>query len=141
MSSIFEKNILKWAKNYKKRNIMERLKELRTSKNLTQTELAKVFGCNQTAIGKYERGELYPNFSLLIKLADFFEVSVDYLIGREDDFGNIMVSQSTDQAELSSSEKECLQLFSSLGIFEKDSILIQMRALVQSTKDKKGIKI
>ena len=119
---------------------MERLKELRTSKNLTQTELAKVFGCNQTAIGKYERGELEPNFSLLIKLADFFKVSVDYLIGREDDFGNITVSQLTDRNNLSEKEKECLRLFSTLGLFEQDSILIQLRALAEVSKDKKGIK-
>ena len=120
---------------------MKILKELRKEKGLTQRELAQKLNLTQATICDWEVSKVEPSIEWLVKLADFFEVSVDYLIGREDDFGNIMVSQSTDQTELSSSEKECLQLFASLGIFEKDSILIQMRALVKATTDKKGLKV
>ena len=51
-----------------------------------------------------------------------------------------MVSQLTDRKNLSEKEKECLRLFSTLGLFEQDSILIQLRALAEVSKDKKGIK-
>ena len=61
-----------------------RIKELRLEKNLSQNDIAKVLGCNQTAVGKYEREQLEPNISTLMKLADFFNVSIDYLLNRTD---------------------------------------------------------
>lgn len=68
---------------------MYRLKELRLDKGLKQSELANILMTTQATIGKYERGDLEPNLDFLKKLADFFEVSTDYLLGREDDFGVI----------------------------------------------------
>jgi transcriptional regulator with XRE-family HTH domain len=58
------------------------LKELRIDSGLTQDEFAEKFNISGTAISKYETGEREPNFDLLIKLADYFNVSVDYLLGR-----------------------------------------------------------
>ena len=55
---------------------MKRIKELRLSKGLSQAELAKILGYNQTAIGKYERGELEPSIATMEKLCDFFECSM-----------------------------------------------------------------
>ena len=68
---------------------MNRIKVLRLEKGLTQAELGQTVGVIQTAIGKYERGELEPNISLLTKLADYFGCSIDYLVGRSDDYGNV----------------------------------------------------
>ena len=68
---------------------MTNLKSLRIEKNLTQNELANYLNCTQSAVGKYERGELEPNIETLSRLADFFDCSIDYLVGREDDFGNV----------------------------------------------------
>ena len=62
---------------------IENLKKLRRSKNLTQKELAEVIGVDRTTYVKYESGDSEPSFEKLIKLADFFEVSLDYLFGRE----------------------------------------------------------
>lgn len=61
---------------------MNKIKELRKLKNLTQRELAKQIGITQPALSNYEDGR-NPEISILTKLADFFGVTVDYLIGRE----------------------------------------------------------
>ncbi len=59
-----------------------RLKELRIAKGLTQSEVAKVIGYSSLSYARYEKGEREPDISTLCKLADYFEVSVDYLLGR-----------------------------------------------------------
>lgn len=101
---------------------MERIKELRNLKGLSQKDLAKILGCNQTAVGKYERGQLEPNINLLNILANYFGCSIDYLVGREDDFGNVIVSgQTSDQ--LTQKEKRLLQAFSSLPELEQNKLI------------------
>lgn len=62
---------------------MNRLKELRKQKGLTLVELGKEVDLANNTLSQYERGAREPNISTLIKLADFFNVTVDYLIGRE----------------------------------------------------------
>lgn len=64
---------------------MNRLKALRTQNDLKQTELANKLGVQSSAISKYENGQLEISNELLIKLADIFNVSTDYLLGRTDD--------------------------------------------------------
>ena len=59
-----------------------RLKELRIAKGMTQNELAKVIGYSSLSYARYEKGEREPDISTLCKLADYFNVSVDYLLGR-----------------------------------------------------------
>lgn len=62
---------------------MNRLKELRKQKGLTLVELGKEVNLANNTLSQYERGIREPNISMLIKLADYFNVSVDYLVGRE----------------------------------------------------------
>ena len=62
----------------------ERIKELRTEKNLSQSNLAKQIGVSQKAIDFWERGVNEPKASYIIFLCDFFNVSADYLLGRTD---------------------------------------------------------
>ena len=64
----------------------ERLKELRIEKNLSQMELAKKTDISQSAIAKWELGKTEPSASALLTLSLFFDVSVDYLIGKTDDY-------------------------------------------------------
>lgn len=59
-----------------------RLRNLREDSNLTQTELANIFKVTPPSISQYEKDVRSPDYSLLIKIADFFNVSVDYLLGR-----------------------------------------------------------
>ena len=60
----------------------DRLKELRKSNNLTQEDLAKILGVGKTTISMYENGNSTPNDEIKIKIADYFNVSMDYLIGK-----------------------------------------------------------
>ena len=62
----------------------ERIKELRESRNLTQDALGAVIGVKRFSIYSYEKGRVYPEMKGLIALADFFDVSMDYLAGRTD---------------------------------------------------------
>lgn len=62
----------------------ERLKELRTEEGLTIVDLAKAIGVSNIAISRWERLQRIPNIEVLYKLARFFKVSADYLIGLED---------------------------------------------------------
>ncbi len=62
-----------------------RLKELRKSKNISQLKLAMDLGINQNTVSRYETGEREADYKTLIALADYFNVSIDYLLGRTDD--------------------------------------------------------
>ena len=59
-----------------------RLKELRKRKGISQLRLATDLNTTQNTISRYETGEREPGIAELIKIADYFHVSVDYLIGR-----------------------------------------------------------
>ena len=61
-----------------------RLKELRLEHNADILDLCKLLGIKERAYRYYESGERHPDFYGLIALADFFEVSLDYLVGRSD---------------------------------------------------------
>ena len=62
----------------------ERLKELRKEKNLSQRELAKETGFSQAAIARWEKNLQTPNIDVAITFAEFFQVTIDYLLGLED---------------------------------------------------------
>lgn len=64
--------------------IGKRIKQLRESYRLSQTELAKLCGSNQATIAKTETGKTAPSVKLLLWLADYFDISMDYLCCRTD---------------------------------------------------------
>lgn len=64
---------------------MFRLKELRKKRRMSQVMLAMELNMNQNSISRYETGEREADYKTLIALADYFNVSVDYLLGRTDD--------------------------------------------------------
>ena len=62
----------------------EKLKELRLEKGLSQRKLGEIFGvCNQT-VSFWETGIREPDLDALVEIANFFDVSVDFLLGRKD---------------------------------------------------------
>ena len=61
-----------------------RLQELRKEKKVPQKELAECLGISVRAYHYYEEGKRYPDFQGLLALADFYGVSLDYLVGRTD---------------------------------------------------------
>lgn len=64
---------------------MERLKELRKRAKMSQVELADVMGVTQSTLGKWELGKQQPDIECIKKIANFFDVSIDYLLGMETD--------------------------------------------------------
>ena len=75
---------------------MENLKKLREEKNITQTRLSIEIEVSQEIISHYEIGESKPNIDNLIKIADYFHCSTDYLLNRTD---NPSVNVSKDDTE------------------------------------------
>lgn len=63
----------------------ERLNELKIAKNVLQKDIPQNTNISLRAYQYYERGEREPNMSALISIADYFDVSLDYLVGRSDD--------------------------------------------------------
>lgn len=61
---------------------MNRIRDLREDRDLRQSDLAKAVGIDQRTISNYETGKSNPDSDALIRLADFFGVSIDYLVGR-----------------------------------------------------------
>lgn len=61
-----------------------RLRRLRTDHGLTQTELAKRIGISRDTLSRYELGKLDPGSADICRVADYFGVSTDYLLGRSD---------------------------------------------------------
>ena len=61
-----------------------RLKEIRKSKGISQLKMAMDLNTNQNTISRYETGEREPGIAELIKIADYFNVSIDYLLERTD---------------------------------------------------------
>ena len=60
-----------------------RLKELRKQKHISQTDLAKALNMKQTTISSYEKGKTQPPIEVLIDMANYFNVSLDYLLERQ----------------------------------------------------------
>ncbi len=68
---------------------MNRLRELRIEKGRKQKEIAAEIGMSMQALSNYENGLREPDFATLNKLAEYFDVSVDYLLGRTDERGTV----------------------------------------------------
>ena len=64
------------------KNIVMRLRELRKQKNITQIKLAMDLNLSQNSISRYELGEREAGYATLIAFADYFNVSIDYLLER-----------------------------------------------------------
>lgn len=93
--------------------IGEKIKELRLEKELLQKELAQKIHVAANTLSQFESEKANPSYEVLIALADFFEVSTDYLLGREDDFGNVSIQNVTPI--LSAEEQHLLDTFRKLN--------------------------
>ena len=63
----------------------EHLKNIRQAKNLTQKQLGKAIGASERGIQNYELGISKPKYEVIIAIADYFNISTDYLLGRSED--------------------------------------------------------
>lgn len=62
----------------------QRLQQLREKKRISRKVLSELCGLNSDAVRRYERGESEPTLHSLIQMADFFDVTIDYLSGRDE---------------------------------------------------------
>ena len=108
------------------------LKELRKSRNLTQFQLSQILKIGQATIAGYENGSREPHINSLIAYANFFECSVDYLLGREDDFGNVVV-QTEKPDPLPQDEQEILQIYQSLSPAHRSQVLEYARYFAEKS--------
>lgn len=100
--------------------MVENLKKLRAKKGISQQQLADVIGISQQSINKYENHNIEPDINTLISLADFFQTSVDYLIGHtEIDH----VIEPVKQYDLNREESKLVDDYRKLSSEEKESIL------------------
>lgn len=112
-------------------DIGNRLKELRTEKHVTQKEVASTLGLSITCYAGYEQGYRFPDLDILAKIADYFSVSTDYLLGREDDFG-----QNIGNLDLSENERLLLLRFRRLSEERQLTVLDTILYMTDSGKNK-----
>lgn len=106
-----------------------RLKELRTQRGLTLRELAAEFNTSNQVVSRYELGQTELDFNTLCKLADFFGVSVDYILCRD----------NTAPARIYSEDptlKRILELYDKMTPVVRGQLRAIAEALVQNTKIK-----
>jgi transcriptional regulator with XRE-family HTH domain len=103
---------------------MNRLKELRKDKHLYQKDLANLCDVSVSTYSYWESGAFQPDTSTLIKLADYFNVSVDYLLGRDPVEVSLPAERSTAQVIIDDDEERDLIIcFRSITREAKDAIL------------------
>lgn len=114
-----------------------RLLELREERNLSQTDVANAISTSRTNIGRWEKGLNEPASGFLIKLAEFFEVSTDYLLGLENEFGTKKFSAPTKrEPTLTADEQTLLSDYRSLPRPEQ----VQAYEYVHYLAEKRGKK-
>lgn len=90
----------------------ERLRELRLKRNLSQEEVARHIGITRSAYSHYEINNRQPVYDTLIKLASFFNVSLDYIIGGSEPNQTL---EATECSEVASDSKEILKLIQDMS--------------------------
>lgn len=108
------------------------LKKQREGTGLSQYKLAEKMGVSQATVGMWESGKREPNFSMLCKLADFFEISVDELLGRS--------VSIVKPAGLPSSDIALLRKFHSLDDMAQARILNALEFEYQSIPEEGNVK-
>lgn len=99
----------------------ERIKLLRESKDISQIDLCKVLLIGQSTMSEYENGVRQPPVSVLIKIADYFGVSIDYLAGRTNI--KITVDDLQEQLVTKSGKKLSIKKLLHLDTDEKEAII------------------
>ena len=95
------------------------LKKLRHKKGISQQMLADAIGTSQQSINKYENHKIEPDIEMLIKIADYFETSVDYLTGHTD---IDRVIENVRRYDLGAAESELIDNYRKLSPKQRESI-------------------
>ena len=114
----------------------ERLRALRMRAGMTQQAIADHLSIHRTAYTKYETTTITPDPQAMLRLAELFGVSVDYLLGREEEV--VMLSDSEDsRVMLSQAEKDLLLAFRQLSYAEQQVLIRQAQAALRAHQQKK----
>lgn len=100
----------------------DRLRTLRTGKGLSQMDFSKQIRISKSSVNMYERGEREPSFETLEAIADYFNVDMDYLLGKSDTVRQSPVPPTAPLA-LSSSEQDLIHKFRQLDDRGKAAVL------------------
>ncbi len=119
-------------------NLSTLLKELRTDKGLTQSQLAEILGNTQDSISLWEKGKRLPDTQFILKLADFFEVTTDYLLGRSDELGYVTVQSSAPP--LSDDEKQLIELYHKMNHQQKIRVVAYCEGLLSTSANSAKIR-
>lgn len=87
-----------------------KFREILKNEQINQSAFADKLGVSRQCITDYKSGKSVPSVQTLCKMSDLLHVSVDYLLGREDDLGNISISPSP-ASELTTEERELVDAF------------------------------
>lgn len=107
---------------------MYRLRELRKNRGLTQKDVALSISVSPQSYGYYENEINHPDPQTLIKLADFFECSVDYLLGREDDLGNVVINTGAAPS-FDPAEEQLIKNYRRLNYHQQEAISLQAKIM------------
>lgn len=107
------------------------LQELRQSKEVSQARLASDLKYTQSNISCWENGSVEPKATALICIANYFNVSTDYLLGLEDDFGTRTVTPMSD--EYTKEERDIIEQYRSLNPACKKLIKDNIKMLTTTT--------
>lgn len=119
-----------------------RLKELREATGLSQYSFAKQFGVAQSTVGSWEAGKREPNFATAQRLADFFNVSVDYLLGRTDEANSVSNIRVADEHNQTITlDDDALELIDSLRSRPEMKMLFSVSKKATSEDIIKAVKI
>ena len=99
------------------------LKSLRIEKGISQKVLSENLNLSRTAYSNYEQGIREPSLDIIKNIADFYNCSVDYLLGREDDFGNIKEKSISTEEVCSANEKYILDTYRKISDRDKGLFL------------------
>lgn len=102
---------------------MLRLKELREQRRLNQEGLAICLNVSQSTVSAYEVGDRTPDLETIIKIANFFNVSIDYLVGLSD------VKQVLKSSDLTSDELDILRTYKQLSFIDKEKVKAYIEGL------------
>ena len=101
--------------------MLDRLKKLREKAGVSQKALAEHIGVSQQSINKYENHNIEPDIATLIRIADFFDTSVDYIVGHCNFDHRIEELRSCD---LNEEEYALIQSYNKLKSKQKQSVLL-----------------
>ena len=115
------------------------LRALRKENNYTAKQLSSLIGYSVNIIYDWEKGRCEPPYNVLIKLSNIFGVSIDYLLGLEDDLG-VKEYAPADAApgateRAMGDEAELLRAFRKLSPFARSAVMVQVKALAEDQEE------